>query len=146
MNDRTQNFGDQDRPAFDHCRHYSPVDGAVAAQAFAGPGEGSFENCRASVFERMGQWNRRLNPFQTASGKRKRLESRRTRGKRMNGGTDVVKESGKREFGRARSAADERLGLEDRRGKTSLREHDRGSKAIWPGADHMRRPPGVSAN
>src|SRR5215467_2342673 len=136
MNDRTQNIGDQDRPAFDHCRHYSPVDGAVAAQAFAGPGEGSFENRRTSVFERMSQWNLRLNPFQTVPGKRKRFECRGTRGKRMNGGTDVVKESGKRDFGRARSAANDRSGLEDCRWKSGLRQHDCCGQAIRPGADY----------
>src|SRR5215471_12226829 len=146
MNDRTQDFRDEDRPPFQQGLYNAPVAGAVAAQALARPVERFFKNRRASVFKRMGQWKRRLNPFQTVPGKRKGLESRGTRGKRMNGGTDVVKESRKREFRRAHSATDEPLGLEDGRGKTSLREHDRGGQAIWPGADDMRGPPGVSAN
>jgi hypothetical protein len=85
-----------------------------------------------AVVERMGERERRLDPVDV---QRERPEERRSRGERMDGGTDVVPERGQRQLGRARAAADRALRLEDEDGASGLREGDGGGEPIRAGAD-----------
>jgi hypothetical protein len=53
----------------------------------------------------------------------------------MNRRADVVPEAGERQLGGTRPAADRVLRLENEDGAPRLRECDRGSEAVRPGAD-----------
>jgi hypothetical protein len=75
---------------------------------------------------------RRLDPVDIQP---ERPEEGRSRGERMDGGTDVVPEPRECQLGRARAAADRVLRLEDEDRASGLREGDGGGEAVRAGAD-----------
>jgi hypothetical protein len=80
----------------------------------------------------MRERERRLDPVDV---QRERSEERRSRGERMDGGTDVVPEPGERQLGRTRAAANRVLRLEDEDRASRLGEGDGGGEPVRAGAD-----------
>src|SRR5436190_14372790 len=85
---------------------------------------------RGAVIERMCQWYLRLNPFETESFQRKRLEKRRPCSQRMHCRTNVVQKSRPRELSRARASANGRVPFANEHGTSRARQRDRGGKTV----------------
>src|SRR5437762_2133315 len=81
---------------------------------------------------------RRVAPFESVICERQRLQKRRDETHRMNRRTDVVHESGKRQLGAARAAADRLVRFENQRRQSGARENDRGRESVRSGADNHR--------
>src|ERR1700730_14840671 len=91
-----------------------------------------------SVIQRMCQRDFRLNPGEPESIERKRFEKRRTGGKRMNGGTNIMHESWQRQLRRTRAATDCRICLQNQHRTVAARQRDCRSQTIWSGANYDR--------
>ena len=85
-----------------------------------------------------------MNPFQTVSLQRQRRKKWGACGERMDGGAEIVKETGQRELESAGGAAGLRLGLEDLNVHAALRQGDGGGEPVRSRADDagpaLRRP------
>src|SRR5437588_12566259 len=87
---------------------------------------------RGAVIERMCQWYLRLNPFETESFQRKRLEERRPCSQAMHSRTNPVQKSRLRKLSRARASSNSRVRFANEHGTTRARQRDPGGKAIGP--------------
>ena len=111
---------------FDHCA----VRRSVAPKAFAGALEVAPQHDGGAVIERVCDGSARLYPLESVLFERKGAEEGRKDSERVHGGTDVVLEAGKGEFGCARAAADFVGGLEDADRRAFACESD-GSGQAW---------------
>src|SRR6266436_3637478 len=84
----------------------------------------------------MSKWNLRLNPGETESFERKRFEKWGACGKWMNRRTNVMHKSWQSQLGRARAAANSRVGFQHEHRTSSLGEGDRASQAVWSGSNN----------
>lgn len=84
----------------------------------------------------MSERNLWLNPGETESLERKRFEKWRACGKWMNRRTYIVHKTGQGQFGRARAAANGRVGFQHEYRTSSLGEGDRASQSVRSGSNN----------
>ena len=118
-----------------------PVRGVVATERAGGRIDGLGEDDRRFGVHGMRDRRGWLDPVEAVLRKRKRREERREDAERMCGGADVVVESGQRELGGPRSAADGLGSLEHLYRRPVARELDSGREPIGATPDHYRVEP-----
>ena len=110
---RSEDFGEERGGPSGQRFQQSLIRGGVGAQACCSGLDGSLQDRRGAVVERMGQCKRWVDPLQTVLRERKRAEQRGEHRHRMNGRADIVSKSGKRQRFRARATADRFVRFED---------------------------------
>jgi hypothetical protein len=138
MDDRLEKFGRQLFPVPSERTKQLRIGFTIAAERCRGAVKITMKTDSSSVIEGMRERNVRLNPLQTESLERKAFKKWRTRGKRMNGGTNIMNETRQRQLSRTRSATDGVARFEDENGTSGARQDDRRGETIWSRTDNYR--------
>ena len=93
----------------------------------------------------MSKRKRRLDPLQAKLLQGKGAEDRRTGGHGMDGGADVVDESGQGEGGGAGATSDSRFCFQNSDAPAGARQHNGGGQTVRASANHHRLARSLSA-
>jgi hypothetical protein len=111
---------------------------AIAGETTAGVIEGTLQDSRRAVVERMGQRGGRLNPFDPERSQGQRPKKRGRYGERKDGRAHVMDVSGQCQLHRLGTAPERRLSLEDENCATLPSQCNGSAQPIRSRPDHDR--------
>ena len=123
---RTQQINGQAIPTLDQWGHELSISWLIGAEFRRRRFDRTFERHRRPVIEWMSNRSRRLNPFQTSLREWKRAKKRRTGGKWVYRGANIVNKARQGQLRRARASADGFLSFINDYGFAVLSHRNRG--------------------
>ncbi len=131
-----EDFGGEGVPVFGDGADEVSVGVGVGVELGGGFIEGAFEDGGVAVVERVGEIDFGVDPLEAVRFEGKGAEIGGIGAERVDGGADVVAETGFGEFEGAHAAADGFFGFHDFDGESVALEQDRGGESVGAGADH----------